>query len=320
VVNEELSTFELQQLLNKALAEIERLRAQLLRYQQEAANGDGPPAPAAVLALEEEEEEEEAGAEAGGEGGDSADRSGSLSGSRSSRCSRSGSSSCSSAAASGDGEGGGEEVEEEDLELSRTQLKAIAEERAARDEEAWTAMEIELARLRALLADKDEETAQLSLVNVELRTRLKEEAAAMATSLEEQRILEARLREAEANLDQMMRATAAASAASAASMLPTAVASVPQEEASVRAVEVECLPRRWSLDGELQPFSPRSPSAQQVYEEKLQSVEKVCSFLQDELENQRVRGWVGGWMSLWIGLVWACGVLYVMSANHSLCP
>lgn len=172
------------------------------------------------------------------------------------------------------------------VDLSRTQVDGAGDGDGAaekgQDAEAWTAMEIELARLRSLLAAKDEETAQLSLANVELRTRLKEEAAAMATSLEEQRILESRLLEAEANLDQMMRALAAAKDTAATSTSSTSNGGrnmgAPQEEASVRAAESPV--RQRSVAGNEQPFSPRSPSVQQVYEEKLQSVEKVCSFLQ----------------------------------------
>ncbi len=270
VVNEERSAFELQQLLNAALAEKERLRALLQRYQQ----SDAPPStfvPITAVAPKGEARDDGNEKEEEGEGGDGGDRSGS---------------SNSSSSGGGRSSAGGGDAEDGDIVDLSPQPPQGQEPETGRDEGLWVATEIELARLRALLAAKDEETAQLSMVNVQLRTRLKEEAAAMTTSLEEQRILEARLREAEANLDQLMRALAAAKdtsssmegQAAAAATATAATGTVPQEEASVRAAEAEA-----------QPFSPRSPSAQQVYEEKLVSVEKVCSFLQDELENQRVR-------------------------------
>jgi len=71
-------------------------------------------------------------------------------------------------------------------------------------------LEGELSRLRAVLGEKNDENAYLSMRNDELATRLAEEEAAVVRAMEEQSALESRLREAEASMNQMMRTMAEA--------------------------------------------------------------------------------------------------------------
>lgn len=167
-------------------------------------------------------------------------------------------------------------------------------------------MEVELSRLRALLGEKDDENAYLSMRNDELATRLAEEEAAVARAMEEQSALESRLGEAEASMNQMMRAMAEAGQGSSMRInsireggsggeggmggSKTAGSSAPPEEWTEEegkegggkgkptpllflSVGVDADAANSSSNSNVAP--PMSPTLRQVYEEKLLSVERV---------------------------------------------
>jgi kinesin family protein 5 len=163
-------------------------------------------------------------------------------------------------------------------------------------------MEVELGRLRALLGEKDDENAYLSMRNDELARSLAEEEAAVVRAMEEQSALESRLEEAEASRNQMMRAMAEAGQGSMRSNSireggsggegamgggKTAGSSAPPEEwteeEGKEGGKGKPTPLLFLSVGVDAPndssssnmASSMSPSLRQVYEEKLLSVERV---------------------------------------------
>ncbi len=225
VPNEEVSMYELQLLLNKALLEIESLKTELAGVRV-------PSAATVVIPLE------------------------------------------TAAPVEGD-------------EAATAAPLAVAEEaQGAAGAEEQSTGEVELLRLRALLGKKDEELALLGMQNEELMGKLAEEEAAVARALEDQQALESRLREAEAGMDTMMRAMVEAghqhhhgsSSTTTTTHHGNAAAPPPPDETTEQAQSPA------KKDGTA---TCPSPDARQVYEEKLHSVERICTYLQDELDSQR---------------------------------
>lgn len=170
-------------------------------------------------------------------------------------------------------------------------------------DDCLSSMEVELGRLRALLKEKGDENAYLTLKNDELITRLAEEEAAVIRAMEEQSALESRLLEAEVSMNQMrrimmetqqgpMRSNSVKEGGSGSLVTPILLQenrgrSAPSEEVTEgeeKKGNKGKPPSLLSLSAGMEASSscnnnyvppPMSPSLQEIYEEKLRSVERV---------------------------------------------
>jgi hypothetical protein len=276
IVNEELSTFELQLLLNRAMEEIAGLKAQIGLFGNVGAGGSG--------SKNHHQHHQKVG------------------------------------------KGGHVPVPVEE-EKEKEKEKKEKEEEKKRQSSGGHETESDLVReLRSLLAAREEENSMLKEQCINLAERLAEDEAALAGSLEEQQILQDRLREAEASMDQMMRGLAAAgmrevvapppppppsrvaSSSSSSSLLskkeeqettatttttiteePTVLADE-QGARTTAAPSPPMTPTKEATDNYQQQQEQQldiSPGTKQIYEEKLLSTERVCIYLQDELDAQR---------------------------------
>lgn len=130
----------------------------------------------------------------------------------------------------------------------------LGEEEQTKAKEAHTTLEREILALKAQIAAKEEENAHLLFEKEDLANRLSEEEAAVARGLEEQQALETRTREAEAQMDQMMRALSQTTS-------PPPIHLHPHLSAGERLnVAAEKLSSHQQQQEEEQPRSARSPS------------------------------------------------------------